>query len=113
MFNKKTFSFLLVISLLILGLAACNKANDTTKSSNNTEDSATSGENSDKKDNEDSKPSSDKKIAVLYYQYSDTYISTVRKEVNKLLKVTMSLNMMDKMTKLNKMTKLILLFKRA
>lgn len=83
MFNKKTFSFLLVISLLILGLAACNKANDTTKSSNNTEDSATSGENSDKKDNEDSKPSSDKKIAVLYYQYSDTYISTVRK-VNKL-----------------------------
>lgn len=25
-----------------------------------------------------------KKIAVLYYQYSDTYISTVRKEVNKL-----------------------------
>lgn len=86
MFNKKAFSFLLVISLLILGLAACNKTDNNNETTGNTTETSKTEDKGDNKEdsNSDSKPSSDKKIAVLYYQYSDTYISTVRKEVNKL-----------------------------
>lgn len=84
--NIKKFTGLALVMALSLGLTACggNKPADDAKEETKTEDQAKKDEGKDEKKDEKKSDGKAKKIAVLLYNGSDTYIASVRQQLEKL-----------------------------
>lgn len=71
---KKLLALLLVL-VMVVALVACGGNGNETEAPTDASDAT---ENNDNTDNSDTPVGTDLKVAVFYYTYSDTYISSVR-----------------------------------
>ena len=94
MFNKRVVSLLLVLVMLLAVFAGCTPkeqpAKDDAKTEEKKEDVKEDKKEEpkeDKKEDKKEEPTGDKKnVSVFYYNYGDTYISTVRNAFTELVK---------------------------
>ena len=75
---KKLLALLLVLVMVVALVACGGNGNETEAPTNNSQPASDATENNDNTDNSDTPVGTDLKVAVFYYTYSDTYISSVR-----------------------------------
>ena len=75
---KKLLALLLVLVMVVALVACGSNGNETEAPTDATQPASDATENNDNTDNSDTPVGTDLKVAVFYYTYSDTYISSVR-----------------------------------
>lgn len=75
---KKLLALLLVLVMVVALVACGGNGNETEAPTNDSQPASDATENNDNTDNSDTPVGTDLKVAVFYYTYSDTYISSVR-----------------------------------
>ena len=75
---KKLLALLLVLVMVVALVACGGNGNETEAPTDASQPASDATENNDNTDNSDTPVGTDLKVAVFYYTYSDTYISSVR-----------------------------------
>ena len=75
---KKLLALLLVLVMVVALVACGSNGNETEAPTDASQPASDATENNDNTDNSDTPVGTDLKVAVFYYTYSDTYISSVR-----------------------------------
>ena len=75
---KKLLALLLVLVMVVALVACGDNGNETEAPTDASQPASDATENNDNTDNSDTPVGTDLKVAVFYYTYSDTYISSVR-----------------------------------
>lgn len=75
---KKLLALLLVLVMVVALVACGGNSNETEAPTDASQPASDATENNDNTDNSDTPVGTDLKVAVFYYTYSDTYISSVR-----------------------------------
>ena len=75
---KKLLALLLVLVMVVALVACGGNDNETEAPTDASQPASDATENNDNTDNSDTSVGTDLKVAVFYYTYSDTYISSVR-----------------------------------
>ena len=75
---KKLLALLLVLVMVVALVACGSNGNETEAPTDASQPASDATENNDNTDNSDTPVGIDLKVAVFYYTYSDTYISSVR-----------------------------------
>ena len=75
---KKLLALLLVLVMVVALVACGGNDNETEAPTDASQPASDATENNDNTDNSDTPVGTDLKVAVFYYTYSDTYISSVR-----------------------------------
>lgn len=99
MFNKRLVSLLLVLAMMLAVFAGCTKQEQPVKEEPKTEEKKEEVKEEKKEDAKEEKkeePAGDKKnVAVFYYTYGDTYISTVRNAFSELVKADANIELSE------------------
>lgn len=90
MFKKKTLAIMLAMLMMSLALVACSSKTEEKK-----EEPAKTEEKAEKTEEKAEVKAGAKKVSVFYYQYSDTYISTVRNAFSELVKADKTIELSE------------------
>ena len=82
---KKLLALLLVLVMVVALVACGGNDNETEAPTDASQPASDATENNDNTDNSDTPVGTDLKVAVFYYTYSDTYISSVRTALDALI----------------------------